>query len=289
MSNTSIHDNFIRSILANKNIAVDYFRNYLPAFIGQQLDFSTLTQLPDTYLSEELQKTMSDIAYTCCKKNSTQEIKISLLVEHKSFPDKYTPIQIGCYIFSALQKQVANKEPLSIVIPVLLYHGRGKWKYQTLVGLLGDPEAEWKQFIPDFSYIYNNLGNISDEKITALNNKFLAASLLALKHSFQKDWIEQNMLQMLILTEKTSADLQRSFAVYLFNRSGLKEIEIRQLLESLPGALKKTVMSTLDILIEKGRKEEARNIALAMKQEGLPLEQISKFTKLTVEEIKKLK
>jgi predicted transposase/invertase (TIGR01784 family) len=289
MSNTSIHDNFIRSILANKNIAVDYFRNYLPAFIGQQLDFSTLTQLPDTYLSEELQKTMSDIAYTCCKKNSTQEIKISLLVEHKSFPDKHTPIQIGSYIFSALQKQVANKERLSVVIPVLLYHGKGKWKYETLAGLLENPEVEWKQFIPDFSYIYNNLGDISDEKITALNNKFLAASLLALKHSFQKDWIEQNMLQMLILTEKTSADLQRSFAVYLFNRSGLKEVEIRQLLESLPGALKKTVMSTLDILIEKGRKEEARNIALAMKQEGMPLEQISKFTKLTVEEIKKLK
>lgn len=105
------------------------------------------------------------------------------------------------------------------------------------------------------------------------------------------------MLQVLILTEKASADLQRSFAVYLFNRSGLKEIEIRQLLESLPGALKKTVMSTLDIFVEKGRKEgllegkleEARNIALAMKQEGMPLEQISKFTKLTVEEIRKLK
>ena len=58
---TTSHDNFIRSILSNKSIAIDYFKNYLPAVISEQLKFSTLTQLADTYLSEELKKTMSDI------------------------------------------------------------------------------------------------------------------------------------------------------------------------------------------------------------------------------------
>ncbi|MFT4155528.1 hypothetical protein [Parafilimonas sp.] len=36
----SIHDNFIRSILSNKNIAAAYFKNYLPAFISRQLNFA---------------------------------------------------------------------------------------------------------------------------------------------------------------------------------------------------------------------------------------------------------
>ena len=38
-----------------------YFKNYLPDFVRERLDFSELQQLPGTYLSDELKKTMSDI------------------------------------------------------------------------------------------------------------------------------------------------------------------------------------------------------------------------------------
>jgi predicted transposase YdaD len=38
----------------------------------------------------------------------------------------------------------------------------------------------------------------------------------------------------------------------------------------------------------KGRHEEALTIAREMKKDGLPLVQISKFTKLSIEEIEKL-
>jgi len=40
--------------------------------------------------------------------------------------------------------------------------------------------------------------------------------------------------------------------------------------------------------IEKGKHEEAVTIAKEMKKDGLPLAQISKFTKLSIEEIEKL-
>ena len=98
------HDDFIRNILSNKEIAVEYFKNYLPDFVRERLDFSKLEQLPGTYLSDELKKTLSDIIYSCGLKGGKGSIKVSLLIEHKSHPDKYTPVQIGGYIFSALQK-----------------------------------------------------------------------------------------------------------------------------------------------------------------------------------------
>lgn len=71
----------------------------------------------------------------------------------KSYPDNYTSLQIGGYIFSALQKQAQNNEPLSLVIPVLLYHGKERWQYRTLTNLFDDIEEEWKQYLPDFEYI----------------------------------------------------------------------------------------------------------------------------------------
>jgi len=254
----TIHDKFIRAILTDKNIAESYFNSYLPAFVSSQLDFSTLTQLPDTYLSKKLQKTMSDIVYSCQKKGIEKEIKICLLIEHKSYPDKYTPVQIGGYIYSALQKQADNKEDLSLVIPILLYHGRGRWKYQTLQSLYKNLEVEWKQFIPDFDYVYNNLGEISDESVEALNNKFLVASLLTLKHSFQKDWLGNNAHRILLLTEQASINLQEILIIYLFNNSKLEEDKIVKLLDSLSLKLKDKVMSTLDIFERKGRLEGAK-------------------------------
>lgn len=115
----SIHDNFIRSVLSDKSIAVDYFRSYFPEYVSEQLDFNTLRQLPDVYVSGELKKSMSDIVYSCGRKDSKDEVKVSLLIEHKSYVDDHTPVQIGSYIFSGRFKQIRNKEKLSPIIPIL--------------------------------------------------------------------------------------------------------------------------------------------------------------------------
>lgn len=254
MSKLSIHDNFIRSIMADKNIARDYFEHYLPSYISNGLDFETLEQSSDTYISKDLQKTMSDIVYSCQIKDSDEAVKVTMLIEHKSYKDKNTPIQIGSYIFSGLLKQVINKEKPSIIIPILLYHGKDTWEYHTLADLFVNLEPEWKKFLPNFSYIYNDLGNIPDEQVELLGNKFLVASILALKHSFDEIWLENNVLRLLMLSEGIDGNLQTGLVVYLFEQSGLEEKKIRNIVEALPSTLKSKIMSTADMFIEKGKK-----------------------------------
>jgi hypothetical protein len=95
---------------------------------------------------------------------------------------------------------------------------------------------------------------ILDEEVEALNNKFLVASLLALKHTFDKEWLEVNVLSLLSLAQQVPENLLSNLNVYMFERSGLKEEQIIVIIETLPIALKKTVMSTLDIFVEKGKK-----------------------------------
>ncbi|TDE10250.1 hypothetical protein E0F88_28570 [Dyadobacter psychrotolerans] len=157
------------------------------------------------------------------------------------------------------------------MIPILLYHGRGKWKYQPLSGLFKNLDPEWKQFIPDFDYVYNNLGEISDQQVEALQNKFLAASLLSLKHSFEKKWLEGNALKILILSNDASENLQRNLAVYIFANSSLTEQKIIELMKSLPSNIKNTLMSTLDLLekraVERGlQKGIEQGIAQGLEQ-----------------------
>lgn len=62
---SSPHDSFFRAIFGNRQMAVDYFQSALPAHIIALLDFSTLRRVPDSYVSGELEKTMSDVIYTC--------------------------------------------------------------------------------------------------------------------------------------------------------------------------------------------------------------------------------
>jgi len=89
------HDNFVRAILADKEIAIEYFKNYLPAFVSNQLDFSTLTQLSDTYLSKKpSEDNVRHYIFMWKEKWSGFCVKVSILIEHKSYPDKFTPIQI---------------------------------------------------------------------------------------------------------------------------------------------------------------------------------------------------
>jgi predicted transposase YdaD len=252
---TSKHDTFIRAIMGNREIALNYFETCLPEKVLKNLDFSSLRQLPDTYVSKELQKSISDIVYSCRKAGSEVEVKICLLIEHKSYIDKYTPIQIGSYIFSGLLKQISDGESPSLIIPILLYHGKAQWEYRTLVGLFDKLEPELQEFVPDYQYIFHNLGQIPDNQIQALHNKFLAASLLALKYSVLKDRLSALIPTILTLAGDTDKNLQNSLIVYTFVNSDLSEQQIVELITSLPSQLKDSIMNTLDIFVEKGRKE----------------------------------
>ncbi|GAA4442401.1 hypothetical protein GCM10023091_29180 [Ravibacter arvi] len=281
----SIHDKFLRAILADKQIAIDYFRACLPKNVADLLDFSTLTQLPDTYISKALRKTVSDIVYFCRAKVGRQELKISLLLEHKSKSEKFMPAQLGSYIYSGYLKQIAQDKTVSPIIPVLLYHGKERWFYRTLATLFKDLSEDLRPFIPNYDYIYHDLGEIPDEQIRALENKFLQASLLALKYSQLKKRLRSLIPAILSLAMETQQNLRTSLFVYTFGVSGLKEDGINGILEDVPANIKHTVMNTLDIFVEKGKKiglqEKTEKAIRNMILEDLPVALICRIQEVT--------
>ena len=79
--------------------------------------------------------------------------------------------------------------------------------------------------------------------------------MLTLKHYFQKNWLEINAQRILVLSENAPKNLQENLIIYLFDNSKLMGDKVLEILETLPLIIKETVMSTLDIFIEKGKKE----------------------------------
>jgi predicted transposase YdaD len=170
---SSAHDSFVRAILPDRQVATDYFRTTLPEHLVQKLDFSTLQQQPCSYLSGELRWSISDVVYSCTIAGSQTKVEVCLLIEHKSYRDKYTPLQIGSYLYSGYLQQVKQgRKQLSPIIPVLFYHGKQKWEYHTTEELFGNLHEELLPYIPDFQYIYHNLRELPDEDLRALDNRF---------------------------------------------------------------------------------------------------------------------
>lgn len=299
---TSIHDKFVRAILADKSVAMDYFKACLPKYIVDRLNLSTLTQLSDTYVSKELRKTMSDIVYSCSVKDSEEELKVCLLLEHKSRLEKFTPVQLGSYIFSGFQKQIDQEKRLSPIVPILLYHGKEKWSYRTLISLFTNLDHEFRPHIPDYEYIFHDLGEIPDQQLKLLENKFLQASLLALKYSQIKAELIKWIPTILSLVVEAERNLQTSLIVYTFGISGLKEKEIITLIEDVPVSIKSTVMITWDIFVEKGKKiglEEGRQegrqektqkiVRNLVNSSGLTDEQIARAAEVSIDYVTRIR
>jgi predicted transposase/invertase (TIGR01784 family) len=248
----SVHDKFVRAILGNRELAIDYFKSHLPSFVSDRLDFSTLTQLPDSYLSKRLQKTMSDIVYSCRLAGDSAGVKISQLVEHKSKPEKYVPIQLGGYLYSGYQRQIDNKETLSVIIPVLLYNGQRKWKYPAFSDLFKNLAPEWQQFLPSFDYIYVDLSSMPDEQLEALSNQFLAACFLALKHARDEKWLIDNAIDIFTRAVEEPGNLLEQFAVYFFENSVPSEAKVWEILELIPEPKRDKIMNTFEMFEKKG-------------------------------------
>jgi len=255
----NVHDSFVRGLLADRQLAIDYFKSALPMYIADKLDFSTLEPLPGTYVSPELQTAIADVVYTCQRKNRKGSVHISLLLEHKSAPDNYTPVQIGGYLFSGYQQQIQQrkkqrgKQQLCPIIPVLLYHGRQKWEYWTLDRLFDGLDGELLGYLPNFDYIYHDLRGLSEETIKAVVNQFLVSALLMMKYASDKRKLKEKLSEILSIgLEHGSENQGVRLVIYGFELVELTEEEIKAILESLSSDIKEKVMSTYDLLIEKG-------------------------------------
>ncbi len=244
-------------MLSDHQAAVDYFSAALPAHIADKLDFSTLERQSGSYVSKELEKTVSDVVYTCRRKGDTGSVDVSLLLEHKSAPDKHTPIQVGGYLFSGYQQQIKQgRKQLTPIIPILLYHGRQKWEYWTLDRLFDELGDELLGYIPKFDYVYHNLRDLPEEAIRAVGNQFLVSALLLMKYASDKRKLKGLLPEILSIgLAQGSEGQQVGLVIYGFELVELTEEEIKEILDRLSSDIKDKVMSTYDLLIEKGRKE----------------------------------
>ncbi len=185
------HDRFFKEVLSRQEVARDFLLNYVPANLVGLLDIESLEIRKASFVDKDLNEHFSDILY-CVNMKQGGLSYVYALFEHKSYPEPLISLHLLRYMIriweQALKLGVAG--PLPPIIPIVVYHGRTRWKIGLeFFDLFDDLPEELKSFAPGFQYLLCDLSRYSDEEIKGAVR--LKAAFILLRHIFLEDLRER--------------------------------------------------------------------------------------------------
>ncbi len=295
-------DKFFRRFFQEKEVIQEMLIHLVKQSWVNDLDFTTLERVERSYVTKSIQERSSDVIWKIKYKRT--EIYINILTEIQSSNDITMPIRFLDYIGSFYENEYKNlkaDEKIIPMIPILFYVGSEKWtavsKFHDLVKI---PNNSLKKYIPDFEYIAIILDEISKEDL--LKAESILTKLLAMNKSQNKEEFTEITLNLfkLILKFKDTSIVQKYIDIIflyieMISNKHIPKKEAKKIIEDIEGG--NMFFMTLDHIFQqekekgelKGEKQKAIEIAKELLEEGMTLEKISKITKLSIEEIEKIK
>ncbi len=124
-----MQDPILKKIFANPTMVELLARRYRPD-LASRIDFSTLSELPNELLSEQLEKRVPDMLFLAnCRSESW---KVLFHIEFQATSDAEMPLRNLVYASLAAQKLRKHSRSLGesgslVVVSMVLYHGAGPW------------------------------------------------------------------------------------------------------------------------------------------------------------------
>ncbi|SIQ11493.1 conserved hypothetical protein (putative transposase or invertase) [Alkalispirochaeta americana] len=290
------HDGFFRTFFGRTRELGELLQQILPAELFRQLDPGSLKVEPDSYLDEKGREYFSDIAGSATI--AGQKHKIYILVEHKSWPNKWVHLQMYHYIYRIWKQELKEQKSsvLCPVLPILFYHGPTRRIDPSLRSLFPPSlSAEIRGRQPELDLIIYNLS--LPETIPGSCSATVAAALYSLKYARDNLTALLRVLNRLAREGGTAFLLSPDFKqiqTYIFSASSLTEQEIHQQIytEVTNPVLQEEFMSTAQLIMQRGRqegmREKAREDARRMLDKGFSIQDIVDITGLSEQEIKDL-
>ena len=256
--NRKPHDEFFKTTFSNQRVAEAYIRRFLPSPLVKNLQLEKLELAKASYISKQLKPYFSDIVYTCPYHDDT--INLSFLYEHKSYPVAYPHIQILRYILEVWERNIREKNPLQITVPMLFYHGQLDWEYQPFSNYFPGLDDVLSRYIPTFDYEFLNIREWPDERILKLREAFLVNALLVFKHIWDESYIQKNINQFFIFLEEhmdkpEGENFVERIFVYLIRSSVFENVKLKDMVDNIKDSFRKPAKSAYDRLIGEGIKE----------------------------------
>jgi hypothetical protein len=252
------HDKFFKIAFQDKENATDFLKVYfLYQFPDIELDLSSL-HLDDTeHVSKKLHPLYSDVVYRCkLKGDSTGKVVyVSFLFEHKSTmptSEFNMRLQLLEYIHSIQRKNKVEKQPESIVIPIVFNQSAKSWKQQPFRSCFPNAPQSLLQFVPEFAYFVFNLADFSDDEIRMLQEySALRGVLLAMKHYKNVAFLKNHFEEMINFIEEhpEKEDLWQTIFAYILGNGELEQDVVNSILKNIHSP---KIKQKMDLATNKG-------------------------------------
>ena len=252
------HDEFFKATFSRIEIVVDYLQKMLPTELVDLLLIKELKRVNGSYISPALKEYFSDLIYECPVKHPNVEVSLALLFEHKSHPEQYPHLQLLRYMLDAWEEQLRQGKTLTLIIPIVIYHGEANWTKRNLSSYFGDGLPEHLlAFLPQFDYQFTHVTAMSDAEILALGKSLLVNTFLMMKHIWHPEFVLQNPHLIFIHLEEPNnmRDFVVALLAYFLKNSELAGEKIKNFIEILPRTLNQTAMSTYEMILKEGREQ----------------------------------
>jgi predicted transposase/invertase (TIGR01784 family) len=307
------HDRFFKETLGKVEVAKDFLNNYLPGNIIKVIDVDTLEPQKDSFINKELQEGFSDLLFKANINN--REGYIYFLFEHKSYTRKDIAFQLLRYMMEIWETKSKKEkaDELPVIIPLVVYHGKDRWKIGTTLGemIVGykDLPEDIKKFTPNYEYLFYDLSQFTDDEIKG--EAQLRILFTTLRDIFTKDSksLQDSVFRAVsylreLDDKKTGIEYFETLMRYIFNaRADLTRADFNEVVKKIETTYpegSEVVMTLAEIFREEGKEEGIlKGMEVGAKQgkievaknairEGMELGLIEKLTGLPKKEIGKI-
>ena len=123
------HDALFRALVSNPARAGALLADCLPREVADLIDPGTPPEAVEgSFVDAEGAKTQCDALFRV-RLTTGHDARIYVLLEHKSYIDATTPLQVLKYLVAIWQREIAGgtaRDGLPAIIPLVLYHGPGR-------------------------------------------------------------------------------------------------------------------------------------------------------------------
>ena len=252
------HDRFFRSVFSDPDNVRDLLRNSLPPRVLQLLDLESIELSEDSFIDERLALYQSDILIRA--RTRASPVLIYILVDHKSYPDKWTVFQLLVYMVRIWERERSKnrkRNKLPCIIPVVFYHGSRKWSYPLdFASYVEINDDDLRAHIPGFQTLMFNLQRV--DLGTIPSGIAFQVALRAFKHTGRelrphlREILEK--ISKLPVDAKTKTFLSQLFE-YILKVGGDFEIAaLEDELRSVESNMSREVFMTLEEqILERGK------------------------------------
>jgi predicted transposase/invertase (TIGR01784 family) len=285
------HDKFFKETFSRLDVAESFIKEVFPEELKERLNFSALKRVSDSFTDEELDEYLADVVYQT--EYAGQKTLVTLLFEHKSYMQPYPHLQLLQYILNVWKEERKQKKKLSVVIPIIIHHGNGKWKYKSMKSYFKGLHPTLEKFVPDFDYLLFTLDKIEDNQIANFQNILLSVTAMLLKHSHD---IEEEFLKLSSFwaekLNRLDADKQIEFIktvfVYIENALNLTEENLTPIFTEVSENVNTIAMTIADRIRTEERENAAFNYVKNLWEKGMEANFIADAFKMPLQKVEEI-